>query len=363
MALESSLDAAGRCIESLGHELERWNNISDKLLVAKTDHRLATCIARNYINGFTQPGTTVREDFAHQLPAAVDLERVGAVFNRVDTMQITLARVGFEMHRAKRLKLQTDAGIAQLLLGLSTSFGLDEQSSSGDHSNATAVPSINDELQRAKTKLEALSRDALTLMAPLLRRRRKLVELEQAGDTEGYGNEAFGLAQELLWRNAVCTTEVRQLTFTALLMFNNVKRTDVEFMDYLLSGLNTLLLLDYHFLDQGFAFEVRDGSIAVSHITMGMESGTQADVDSSRGCPDEALECAPGHDACFLPVTLSFLNLPPRCLQGATQIAGCSSHIGNGCHGLRAHHAGPSHDAYAHVEGEGWRRGDADESG
>lgn len=80
-------------------------------------------------------------------------------------------------------------------------------------------------------------------------------------------------------------------------MFNNVKRTDVEFMDYLLSGLNTLLLLDYHFLDQGFAFEVRDGSIAVSHITMGMESGTQADVDSSRGCPDPALECAPGRDA------------------------------------------------------------------
>ena len=81
-------------------------------------------------------------------------------------------------------------------------------------------------------------------------------------------------------------------------MFNNVKgRTDVEFMDYLLSGLNTLLLLDYHFLDQGFAFEVRDGSIAVSHITMGMESGTQADVDSSRGCPDAALECAPAATA------------------------------------------------------------------
>jgi hypothetical protein len=124
-----------------------------------------------------------------------------------------------------------------------------------------------------------------------------LVELEQAGDTFGYGNEAFVLAQELLWRNAVCITEVRKLTFTELLMFNNVKRTDVEFMDYLLSGLNTLLLLDYHFLDQGFAFEVRDGSIAVSHITMGMESGTQADVDSSRGCPDTALECAPGRDA------------------------------------------------------------------
>jgi hypothetical protein len=298
MALESSQDAARRCIESMVHELERWNTISDKLLVAKTDHRLATCLARNYINGFAQPGSTsVREDFAHQLPAAVDLERVGAVFNRVDTMQITLARVGFEMHRAKRLKLQTDAGIARLLLGFSTSFGLDEQSSSGDHSIATAVPSINDELQRATTKLEALSRDALTLMAPLLRRRRRLVELEQAGDTFGYGNEAFVLAQELLWRNAVCITEVRKLTFTALLMFNNVKRTDVEFMDYLLSGLNTLLLLDYHFLDQGFAFEVRDGSIAVSHITMGMESGTQADVDSSRGCPDTALECAPGRDA------------------------------------------------------------------
>ena len=59
--------------------------------------------------------------------------------------------------------------------------------------------------------LEALSSDALSLMAPLLRRRQKLVEFKQSGDTEGYGNEAFGLAQELLWRNAICTTEVRQL--------------------------------------------------------------------------------------------------------------------------------------------------------
>jgi hypothetical protein len=139
------------------------------------------------------------------------LKRVGAVFNRVDKMHITLAHIESEMHRAKRLKRQDDAMIAQLLVGLSASVGLVEQSGSGDHPTATAVaPSIHDELQRAKTKLEALSHDALTLMAPLLRRRRKLVELEQAGDTFGYGNEAFVLAQELLWRNAVCITEVRQ---------------------------------------------------------------------------------------------------------------------------------------------------------
>jgi len=59
MSLESSQDAARRCIESLGHELKRWNNIGDKLLVGKTDHKLATSIARNYIDGFTQPGRTV----------------------------------------------------------------------------------------------------------------------------------------------------------------------------------------------------------------------------------------------------------------------------------------------------------------
>jgi hypothetical protein len=32
--------------QSLGHELKRWNNIGDKLLVGKTDHKLATSIAR-----------------------------------------------------------------------------------------------------------------------------------------------------------------------------------------------------------------------------------------------------------------------------------------------------------------------------
>ena len=80
--------------------MERWNKIGDKLLVGKTDHtiRLATSIARNYIDGFPQPGSTVQEDFVQQLPASVDLGHVGAVFNRIDKMHITLARVEFEMH-------------------------------------------------------------------------------------------------------------------------------------------------------------------------------------------------------------------------------------------------------------------------
>ena len=56
--------------------------------------------------------------------------------------------------------------------------------SSEDHLTATALTSINDDLQRAKTKVEALSRDALKLMAPLLRQRQNLVAIEQSGDTE-----------------------------------------------------------------------------------------------------------------------------------------------------------------------------------
>ena len=105
---------------------------------------------------------------------------------------------------------------------------------------ATAVPSIREDLQRAKTQVKALTFDALNKMAPLLRKRQHLVAIEQSGDTEAYGNGAFDLAQELLWRNAVCTTEVRQLTFTTKDMFNQVKRTDVEFMDYLLEHAFTL---------------------------------------------------------------------------------------------------------------------------
>ena len=56
--------------------------------------------------------------------------------------------------------------------------------SSEDHLTATALTSINDDLQRAKTKVEALSRDALKLMAPLLRQRQNLVAIKQSGDTE-----------------------------------------------------------------------------------------------------------------------------------------------------------------------------------
>jgi hypothetical protein len=98
--------------------LERWNKIGDKLLVGKTDHtiRLATSIARNYIDGFPQPGRTVQEDFVQQLPAAVDLGHVGAVFNRIDKTSTSASG-------EETLKWQDDARIAQLFVGLSASVG------------------------------------------------------------------------------------------------------------------------------------------------------------------------------------------------------------------------------------------------
>lgn len=80
--------------------------------------------------------------------------------------------------------------------------------SSEDHLTATALTSINDDLQRAKTKVEALSRDALKLMAPLLRQRQNLVAIEQSGDTEvtSLGHFDFhnfllliGISFALLW--------------------------------------------------------------------------------------------------------------------------------------------------------------------
>ena len=357
-----SQDAARRCIEILGTEFEKWNSVGEKLLVGRMEHNLATTIVKSYITGIAQPGRIVQDDPFQQQPDTVDLGRVGALFNRVDSVNTTLSRMDFEMHRAKRVKMQTNAEIAQLLLGLSAIGLVQSPASFEDRSMATAVPSIREDLQRAKTQVKALTFDALNKMAPLLRKRQHLVAIEQSGDTEAYGNGAFDLAQELLWRNAVCTTEVRQLTFTTKDMFNQVKRTDVEFMDYLLSGLNTRLLLDYHFQEQGFAYESRDGSIAVSHITMGMESGTQADMDSTRACPDAALECA-RREASVSSLSVSFLTLPCKCLQDAAQIAGRSSHFGNGFHWLRAHHAGPPLHAYPLLESEGWHRGGADESG
>ncbi len=56
----------------------------------------------------------------------------------------------------------------------------------------TAVPSlqsttaINEDLRRARTKVEALSKEALTMMAPLLRQQQKLVAFEQSGDSEAH---------------------------------------------------------------------------------------------------------------------------------------------------------------------------------
>jgi hypothetical protein len=148
------------------------------------------------------------------------------VFNRIDKIQITLARMEFEMHRGKRLELQADAGIAQLLAGiaqlhrggLSASFDLVEQSSSGDHSTATAVPSINDELQRAKTKLEAdhhlgraimrlksLADGQLKSICPLLRQRKLVASFELAGDTASYSEAVHRLALKLLWSTSART--------------------------------------------------------------------------------------------------------------------------------------------------------------
>ena len=60
----------------------------------------------------------------------------------------------------------------------------------------TAVPSlqsttaINEDLRRARTKVEALSKEALTMMAPLHLRQQqnqKLVAFEQSGDSEAHG--------------------------------------------------------------------------------------------------------------------------------------------------------------------------------
>ena len=235
-----SQDAARRCIELLGTEFEKWNSVGEKLLVGRLEHNMATTIVKSYITDIAQPGIVQDDPFQQQPDTAVDLGRVGALFNRVDSVNSTLSRMDFEMQRAKRVKMQTNAEIAQLLLGLSAIGLVQSPASFEDRSMATAVPSIREDLQRAKTQVKALTFDALNKMAPLLRKRQHLVAIEQSGDTEAYGNGAFDLAQELLWRNAVCTTEVRQLTFTTKDMFNQVKRTDVEFMDYLLEHAFTL---------------------------------------------------------------------------------------------------------------------------
>lgn len=176
-----SQDAARRCIEILGKEFDKWNIVGEKLLVGRMEHNLATTIVKNYITGIAQPGEIVQDDFFQQQPDTVDLGRVGAIFNRVDSVNTTLTRMDFEMHRAKRVKTQTNAEIAQLLLGLSAIGLVQSPTISADPSMATAVPSIREDLQRAKTRVEALSFDALNKMAPLLRQRQHLVAIEQSG--------------------------------------------------------------------------------------------------------------------------------------------------------------------------------------
>jgi hypothetical protein len=64
----------------------------------------------------------------------------------------------------------------------------------------------------------------------------------------------------------------------------------INYMDYKISGSKTLLLLDYHILDQVFDFEEGDESICISHVTFGMESGTLADESSNRTSQNGALE-------------------------------------------------------------------------
>ena len=159
-----SQDAARRCIEILGTEFEKWNSVGEKLLVGRMEHNLATTIVKSYITGIAQPGRIVQDDpFQQQPDTAVDLGRVGALFNRVDSVNSTLSRMDFEMHRAKRVKMQTNAEIAQLLLGLSAIGLVQSPASFEDRSMATAVPSIREDLQRAKTQVKALTCDALNL--------------------------------------------------------------------------------------------------------------------------------------------------------------------------------------------------------
>jgi hypothetical protein len=140
-------------------------------------------------------------------------------------------------------------------------------------------------LGRAIMRLKSLADGQLKSICPLLRQRKLVASCELAVDTASYSVAVHKLALDLLWSTSARTVELRKATVET-----SDEQHMINYIDYKISGIKTLLLLDYHILDQVFDYEEGDESICISHVTFGMESGTLADETSNRTSQNGALE-------------------------------------------------------------------------
>ena len=132
---------------------------------------------------------------------------------------------------------------------------------------------------RANARLKSLDDVNLKSICRFLRHRKLITINELARDISAYSANVYSLARDLLWIPCVLTTEVRKASVS---VGTSGKKEQIEYMDYKIAGNKTLVLLDYHILDQVLDFEEGDGSVRISHATFGMESGTLADEGSER---------------------------------------------------------------------------------
>ena len=323
--MDDLIETAIANIDALEKEMERWIVIGETHQALAISNQMVTTdianlLGSSLVQGFWQPVA-----FGTKTESCFDTARVGALHVRLDEIEDTLVNTGILLRKTKRAKQEANMEARHMLLGraagpsgaslmipflnggspgASTSGSLNTaryppslppppHASSNASSEPLVLPGVVSSLdpgtmhsERSTKRLATLSKSALSSLVPLLRMISACADSEFVGDVTAYSTAVYELARHLLWSSCVCTTEVRTITTSNALD----ARIQLEVMDYKLAGFKTLLLLDYHLLDQAYHFEYDDGGVCIGHVTFGMESGTLVDQDSARGCYNTALE-------------------------------------------------------------------------
>jgi len=318
--MSSDLAATRDMLTKLKMSAYSWKVLGDESEILRISHAKVTSHMADCLIIYNDRGI---ED---KPAAGFEVARIGALHHRFDQIEDIQAKTDIELQKSKKTKLDVTMETGRMLQNLGA--GSSDTVASAQFPNGGAPPSTGNSgssisssavvspfegtlplppppptppshltlptvlvaadqhhLGRVSMRLKCLSDGHLKAICPLLRQRKLVASFELAGDTASYSVAVHKLAVELLWSTSARTTELRKATVAT----SNGQHM-INYMDYKISGSKTLLLLDYHILDQVFDFEEGDESICISHVTFGMESGTLADESSNRTSQNGALE-------------------------------------------------------------------------
>lgn len=317
--MSSDLAATRDVLTKLKKSADSWKALGDESEILRISHAMVTSHMAEFLIIYNDRGI---ED---KPAAGFEVARIGALHHRFDQIEAIQAKTDVEFQASKKTKFDVAMETGLMLQNLGA--GSSDTVASAQFPNGGAPPSTSNSgssisssadvsplegilplppplptppshptlpmvlvaadhhLRRAIMRLKSLVDGQLKSICPLLRQRKLVASFELAGDTASYSVAVHKLALELLWSTSARTTELRKATVAT----SNEQHL-INYIDYKISGIKTLLLLDYHILDQVFDFEEGDESVCISHVTFGMESGTLADETSGRMSQNGALE-------------------------------------------------------------------------